>query len=488
MKEVTDDEITAKIAATNPWWRDSAKVPFSKFRARRYFLQFLGLAKSRNPNRALILMGPRRVGKTVIVFHFIKQMIEEGIAPQHLIYLDLQQPLYNGLSLEKLLDFALRAAKVDPSEQITICFDEIQYLRQWEVHLKTLVDNNPHIKFIATGSAAAALKLKSQESGAGRFTEFLLPPLTFYEFLDLLEETDLIRVHNQSEKQLVTAQDIDRLNELFVDYLNYGGYPEALFSEEVKSDPSRYIRSDIIDKVLLKDLPSLYGIQDIQELNSLFTNLAYNTANELSLGDLSQKSGVAKNTLKKYVEYLESAFLIRIVHRLDHNSKRFQRANTFKVYLTNPTMRCALFSPVSAESNEMGALVETAVFSQWFHSMYAELHYSRWQNGEVDIVNLSKLQKPIWAVEVKWSDQYEENPSKLESLKEFCTRNPNCSIKVTTRTKYSVKDLFGTSIQFMPASIYCFILGYNIIRGKERFFDFSAANEPPPEFSPQAGD
>lgn len=161
MKEVTDDEIIVKIGATNPWWRECDKVPFSRYRARRYFNQFLGLAKSRTPNRALILMGPRRVGKTVVVFHFIKQMIEDGAEPRHLVYLDLQQPLYNGLSLEKLLEFALRAAEVEPSEQITICFDEIQYLRQWEVHLKILVDNNPHIKFIATGSAAAALKLKS---------------------------------------------------------------------------------------------------------------------------------------------------------------------------------------------------------------------------------------------------------------------------------------------------------------------------------------
>jgi uncharacterized protein len=472
MKEVTEDEIIAKIVATNPWWRDRSKVPFTGFRARRYFYQFLGLAKSRTPNRALILMGPRRVGKTVVVFHFIKQAIDDGTEPSHLTYLDLQQPLYNGLSLEKLVELSLRASRVSTNEQITICFDEIQYLKQWEVHLKILVDNNAHIKFIATGSAAAALKLKSQESGAGRFTEFLLPPLTFYEFLDLLEESDLVKVKDDGLKQLVFAEDITRLNELFVDYLNYGGYPEAIFSEEVKSDPSRYIRSDIIDKVLLKDLPSLYGIQDIQELNSLFTNLAYNTANELSLGDLSQKSGVAKNTLKKYIEYLESAFLIRIVHRLDHNSKRFQRATNFKVYLTNPTMRCALFSPVAADSQEMGALVETAVFSQWFHSMYAELHYCRWHNGEVDIVNLNNLQKPIWAVEVKWSDQYEEHPSKLESLKEFCTRNPSCSIRVTTKTKQSSKELFGTNIQFIPASVYCYILGLNIIRGKERFFEF----------------
>ena len=225
-------------------------------------------------------MGPRRVGKTVVVFHFIKQVIDQGTEPSHLIYLDLQQPLYNGLSLEKLLDLAMQASQVQTDKEITICFDEIQYLKHWEVHLKTLVDNNPHIKFIATGSAAAALKLKNQESGAGRFTEFLLPPLTFYEFLDLLQESELVKVQNEGTEQLVVAENIDRLNELFVDYLNYGGYPEALFSDEVKSDPSRYIRSDIIDKVLLKDLPSLYGINDIQELNSLFTTLILDEQSE----------------------------------------------------------------------------------------------------------------------------------------------------------------------------------------------------------------
>ena len=123
MREVTEDEIITKIAATNPWWGDRLQVPFTRFRARRYFYQFLGLAKSRSPNRALVLMGPRRVGKTVVVFHFIKQSIEDGTEPRHLIYLDLQQPLYNGLSLEKLLELSLHAAQVQTGMPITICFD-----------------------------------------------------------------------------------------------------------------------------------------------------------------------------------------------------------------------------------------------------------------------------------------------------------------------------------------------------------------------------
>jgi len=70
-------------------------------------------------------------------------------------------------------------------EEVFVFFDEIQYLKNWEQHLKSLVDLRTALRFCVSGSAAAAaaLRLKSNESGAGRSTEFLLPPLTFYEYL-----------------------------------------------------------------------------------------------------------------------------------------------------------------------------------------------------------------------------------------------------------------------------------------------------------------
>ena len=64
-------------------------------------------------------------------------------------------------------------------------FDEVQYLKEWENYLKTMVDSYHDTKFVVSGSAAAALMRKSQESGAGRFTDFVLPPLTFAEFIDM---------------------------------------------------------------------------------------------------------------------------------------------------------------------------------------------------------------------------------------------------------------------------------------------------------------
>lgn len=273
-----------------------------------------------------------------------------------------------------------------------------------------------------------------------------------------------------------STSNIEALNKEFINYLNFGGYPEAVFSETVRQDPGQYIKSDIIDKVLLRDLPSLYGINDIQELNRLFTTLAYNSGNEVSLDGLSKSSGVAKSTIKRYLEYLEAAFLIRRVERIDQNAKRFKRALYFKVYLTNPSMRAALFGQLDAEADAMGAMTETAIFSQWQHSKTAELFYARWNTGEIDIVYLDAAQQlPHWAVEVKWTDSPHSNPSKLDNCVEFVRRNSNISqpIRVTSKTitddQFVYKDV---KFAFEPASLYTYILGANLLR----FIDEGAQN------------
>lgn len=417
-------------------------------------------------------MGPRRVGKTVMLWQAVESLIRDGVSPTSICYINVGVPLFNGLGIEQLIQLAWKASGGNEDKPSFFFFDEIQYLREWEVHLKTAVDAFSNIKFVASGSAAAALRLKSNESGAGRFTDFTLPPLTFFEYLDLLEKTDLVSIEGSGVKIQFSAPDIDVLNEQFINYLNFGGYPEVVFSKEIQADPGRYIKNDIIDKVLLRDLPSLYGIQDIQELNSLFTTLAYNTGNEVSLDELSQNSGVAKNTIKRYIEYLEAAFLVKIVHRVDRAAKAFKRANFFKVYLTNPSLRSALFAPIQSDDEHIGSLVETAVFAQWFHDSDTRLHYARWKSGEVDIVNVRSNMSPDWAVEVKWSDLYEKNPHKLKSLLQFCAEHPDCSAAVTTRTKTSVKNISGIKIDFRPASLYCYLLGYNLIkRQTDRFPD-----------------
>ncbi len=150
--------------------------------------------------------------------------------------------------------------------------------------------------------------------------------------------------------------------------MNFGGYPEVVASEAIRADFQQFVGRDIVQKVLMHDLPSLYGIEDIQELNRLFTALAYNTGQEVNLEGLSKHAHVAKNTIGRYLEYLEAAFLIIRLRRVDERAQRFQRQRHFKVYLTNPSMRAALFGPVTADSSALGALAETATFAQWIHT------------------------------------------------------------------------------------------------------------------------
>ncbi|WP_026776620.1 ATP-binding protein [Polaribacter sp. Hel_I_88] len=466
------EQIIDKIEFENPWWKKN-KIDdyYSSMKRRLYFNLFSPLIYEKKIKRAVVLMGPRRVGKTVMLFHLVQDLIDHKVPSKKICYLSIENPIYNGLSLEEMLIHFLRFTKQDDSEELFIIFDEIQYLKNWEVHLKTLVDSYHKIKFIVSGSAAAALKLKSIESGAGRFTDFMLPPLTFHEYIDLKDLSHLISLKIKKWKGIsgnyYHTNKINELNNHFIDYINFGGYPEVSLSNEIQSDPGRYIRNDIIDKVLLRDLPSLYGIKDVQELNSLFTTIAYNSGNEFTYEQLAISSGVAKNTLKRYIEYLEAAFLIRVINKIDQNSKKFKRATSFKIYLTNPSLRSALFSPLKKDDDFIRNMVETAIFSQWGHNTGFTPYYARWKNGEVDIVSLSnEKQKPLWAVEIKWSNRFVKSLQKLSNLKSFCLKNKLDRTLVTTLDIEEIKEDDGLTYDFTPSSIYCYTVGRNAIDRK----------------------
>lgn len=458
MKPISEQEITHRIQLENPWWH-SGKIPGSwhQMIPRAYLQNFMTLTKTHDPVRAVVLMGPRRVGKTILIHHAIQRLLDDGIDPKLICYISIDAPVYTGLGLEPLLRHYAKARALTALDQTFVFFDEIQYLPNWERHLKKLVEDYPKAKFIASGSAAAALKLKSNESGAGRFTDFQLPPLTFHEFLVLSKREGLVK---RSESwPFYVSDDLKALNDEFVNYLNYGGYPEAITSSEVRADPERFIKTDIIEKVLLRDLPSLYGIAEIQELNRLFTMLAYNSGQEVSLDELSQGSGVAKNTIKRYLEYLKAAFLIRELHRVDFNLKFFKRANFFKVYLTNPSMRAALFGPVTTDHEFAGHLAETAIMSQLAHwDGPTDTYYGRWPKGEVDFITHDGT-RALACAEVKWSNRAFERDAEIGQMLLFMKKNGIATGTVTTYDVVGKKEINGLDIRFVPCSIFCYGIG-----------------------------
>lgn len=466
---IPNNKIIERMRYENPWWvTQQIPATYSAMSKRLYFDLFFPFVKEKNVNRALVLMGPRRVGKTVMLYHSIDQLLLDGIDPQRIFFIGIDNPIYVHLSLEDILLLCKKSLNLNDLSGCYVFFDEIQYLKDWERHLKVLVDSYPDTKFIVSGSAAAALKWHSTESGTGRFTDFMLPPLTFQEYVHLKKMNHLIfkgtiDFGGQSLPYCLT-HDIKTLNKEFLHYLNFGGYPEVVLSERIQSDMGRYVKNDIVDKVLLRDLPGLYGIRDVQELNRFFSYLAYNSGKEFSYETISKDSGIQKDTLKKYLEYLESAFLIKVLNKVDVTAKRLKRVTSFKVYLTNPSLRTALFSPVSETDDEMGNMVETAVLSQWMHREKLDLTYARWKEGktegEVDLVLVDdKKYKPVWGVEIKWSNRYYEKPAELKSLIQFCKANGLQNALVTSIDQIGVKTIDSMHFTFLPASVYCYNIG-----------------------------
>ncbi len=469
LKPISELFTLNSIKTDNPWWTTGAiDYDFSIMKRRLYFELFLPLVTETNPRRGVVLMGPRRVGKTVMMHHAIDTLLEKGIPKDKICFINIENPLYLYRSLEELFASARKAVESDSPDGWFVFFDEIQYLKDWELHLKVMVDKYRSTKFIVSGSAAAALKLKSSESGAGRFTDFMLPPLTFHEYIIMKEYDILIKKKqikwNNNDKTFLSTTNIDLLNKHFVEYINFGGYPEVIFNDRVRQNPGRYIKNDIVDKVLLKDLPSYFGIRDIQELNAFFTRLAYYSGNVVSLQSLSTNSNVDTDTLRKYLEYLEAAFLIKKVHRIDDNAKKFKRENSYKIFLTNPSLRSALFSPLLATDEMFGHMVETAIYAQWLQRHWMTPWYANWRMGEVDMVFLNKKSlKPESAVEIKWSNKCMTDKKEWKSLLHFCKINKIPSAIMTTIDKEAVYEIDGIKIHFYPSATYALTVGYNTI-------------------------
>ncbi|MBU6325417.1 MAG: AAA family ATPase, partial [Bacteroidetes bacterium] len=220
----SEEQILARLRFENPWWISGCvEEYYTSMQRRLYFDLFMPLVTDTDVRRAVVLMGPRRVGKTVMLYHAVQHLLEQEINPLKVAFISIETPIYNNIGLEELFDFCRKATMQDNPKGWYVFFDEIQYLKNWEVHLKSLVDSYPNTRFVVSGSAAAALRLKSNESGAGRFTDFMLPPLTFHEFLHLKKLNRLITETKLDWEggltKFYTTNNIQELNKHFVDYI-----------------------------------------------------------------------------------------------------------------------------------------------------------------------------------------------------------------------------------------------------------------------------
>ena len=125
-----------------------------------------------------------------------------------------------------------------------------------------------------------------------------------------------------------------------------------------------------------------------------------------------------------------------------------------------------MFQPISEQDNEIGDMVETAVYAQWIPRQGVSIRYANWKigklQGEVDIVGLNiARQKPDWAVEIKWTDRFFDHPNELVSLKYFMEKNKMSYALVTSISKSGSIKIDNLTLQFIPVACYAYIVGEN---------------------------
>lgn len=465
MHTITDNDLFQRLAFDNPWWdfKDSTRVAFKNPPKRAFFPAFFTRVMKSGLGNVLVLAGPLRAGKTVMMRQLVAQLIERGIKPTNVLYCALTTPSYTAADLSTFFEMFCRRYRHGPDAELYVFFDEVQYGRDWELQLLKLAAMRPNAKIVGAVSSGAPAIVSGKKVHDGKMEVFVLPPLTFLEFLRFRgsEEKLFGTPGGDVKKGRMTLQPnaLPALNTEFQRYVNFGGFLEGILSGKDGVPAPAFIRDGVADRVLHKDLASLSGVNDPQELNRLFGLLAFNTAREMSMDDLAKSTNIAKNTLRKYLDYLEQAFLIRRVNRVDRDGQRFQRQVFFKVYLTSSCLYAALFAPVPPSDQYFQRLAETALVSQWLGSEALEnLYYASWRGGAVDLLTLHPdTGKPDHVYDLDWGNAYVRTDARPEQMVSFVKdNNPLAKTYVLTGSAARNATMQGIDITLAPLALYTY--------------------------------
>ncbi len=470
MHTISDNDLFHRLVFDNPWWdfTDETEIKFRNPTKRSFFPAFVTRVMKAGQGDVLVLAGPLRAGKTVMMRQMVADLIERGISPKNVFYCSMTTPSYTAADLGTLFEMFCRRYRHTPDAELYVFYDEIQYLKDWEGALLKLASQRPNARFVCAVSAGSPSTVSGERSHKERMDTFILPPLTFLEFMRFrnTEEKlfDLREGKGGGSRGNVAMRKgaLPHLNAEFHRYVNFGGFLEGVLGQQREGAPApTFIRDGVADRVLHKDLAGMHGVNDAQELNRLFALLAFNTAREVSMDDLAKATGIAKNTLRKYLDYLESAFLIRRVARVDGDAERFQRQVSFKVYLTSPCIYSALYGPVAANDQTFSRLAETALVSQWLGAPSVnDLAYASWRNGKIDLIAMHpNTDKPDHVYEIDWTDKYNSPENRPDEIVDFVERNNVEALPYILTNSIARPGMMRTvNLTLAPLSLYCYWL------------------------------
>ena len=299
--------------------------------------------------KVVSLLGPRRAGKTYVLFDLVRRL--RATIPAHrLVYINLEDDRLFPLHLEDLDALITGYYEMYPTskdEKVWFFLDEVQEVDQWEKFIRRLSDQE-NCRVYITGSSSKLLSRELATSLRGRTLPFEVFPLSFREFM----------LFNNIDADSYSSKGKSLHAHWLRKYLLQGGFPELVFLPE---ELHRRTINEYIDLMLFRDLTERFALKNPSLLKYLLKFLLVNIANPISVTKVyhdlkSQGYAVGKNTVFEYISYLEEAFALFRVE-IFSKSLRVQAVNPSKVYAIDPAFKYAM-----SIGEDIGRVFENAVF------------------------------------------------------------------------------------------------------------------------------
>lgn len=357
------------------------------------------------PNKALILLGARRVGKTKLIQDYLSTIPKEK-------YLALNGEDVNDADLLKERSVANYRRLLDGIEILTI--DEAQHIPEIGLILKLIVDAIDGIKVIATGSSMFDLANNLGEPLVGRKNTLYLFPLSQIEFAEF-----------ENHKQ--TTENLEKR-------LIFGGYPE-LEQYDDWEEKKDYL-FEIINSYLLKDILIYEGIKSSAKIYDLLRLIAFQVGKEVSLQELGNQLQISKNTVERYLDLLSKVFVLYKVNGFSRNLRK-EITKSSRWYFYDNGIRNGLIKNFNRLEmrNDTGELWENYLASerikkQNYQKIKKENYFWRtYDQQELDWVEVDA--DSLAGFEFKWS---ETRKSRIPTA--FAKAYPEAGFEIINRQNY----------------------------------------------------
>ena len=357
------------------------------------------------PNKALALFGPRRVGKTTLLTDFLatcneKYRLESGD--------DIHaREIFGSEDLALLKEYTRGYG--------LIIIDEAQRIPKIGWGLKLLVDHIPGIRVIATGSSSFELAGQIGEPLTGRKRTMTLFPLSQFE---------LLKNHNGNR------HDVSRL---LSERLVFGSYPEVIVAKS--NEERKNILEEIVGSYLLKDILELDRIRNTKTLSDLLRLIALQIGSEVSLNELATALGIDKKTVARYLDLFEKSFVLYNLRGYSRNLRK-EVTKKSKYYFYDTGIRNAIISNFNdlSHRDDAGALWENfmiieRVKTRAYKKISANDYFWRtWDKQEIDLVE--EREGKLFGYEFKWQKHKAKEP------KSWRETYPTASYEIVTAENY----------------------------------------------------